>query len=208
MYAAASRKGRVREQPERRGEGNKPPPLKLRVSPAWCGCREGRNIPAIPFFPPPLLGFLLFNQHFRDGGGRATSICHHRSWCGQHSLHLDLGNCWPLEWPHHWLRTPWLSPSTQSLPLPILKAPCQALTLLAGALGGAGWAPDSPSPRPGGNVWLRHLDDCGSASAGEAWGIGRGPVAQTHGDCSKRLCVQQGHSSICVLLILEPICAP
>lgn len=105
---------------------------------------------------------------------------------------------------YHWLRTPWLSPSTPSLPLPMLKA----LTLPAGALGGAGWAPDSPSSRPGRNVWLRHLDDCGSASAGEAWGVGRGPVAQTHGDCSKRFCVQPGPLlNICALILEPSLCA-
>lgn len=99
MCAAASWKGRVREQPKKRGEGDKSPALKFRVSLAWCGCRGRGNIPAIPFSLLSLLGFLLFNQHLRDCRGRAASLCHHRSWYSQHSLHLGLGNCWSLEWP-------------------------------------------------------------------------------------------------------------
>lgn len=90
--------------------------------------------------------------------------------------------------------THWPHPLVVSIhPVPptshALKHPCQSLTLPSGVLGGAGWAPDTPSSGPGRNVWLRHFDDCGSASTGEAWGVGRGPVAQTHRDYPKRLCV-------------------
>lgn len=129
-------------------------------------------MPASPFPAPPVVGFLLFNQHLRDSGGRAAGLRHHRSWSGQHGLHLGLGNCW---------RPPLASrpPPRPSPPVPppscAAGAPRQALTLAAGVPGRAGWTPDAAPPGPGGNVWLCHLDDHSSASAGEAWGLGREP---------------------------------
>ncbi|XP_054392107.2 solute carrier family 2, facilitated glucose transporter member 4 isoform X5 [Pongo abelii] len=99
---------------------------------------------------PARKSFLLFDQHLRDSRGRPACLCHHRSGCGQHSLHLALG-----------------------------------------VVGGAGGAPDAPSPGPGGHVWLCHPDDCGSAPAGKAWKLG-GASSPAHGNGPESLCDQPG----------------
>lgn len=76
-----------------KGEGNKPsPPSAFRLNPVWCGWK-GPDIPAMVLPAPSLLGFLLFNQHLRVSWRRTASLRHHRSWCGQHGLHVGLGNC-------------------------------------------------------------------------------------------------------------------
>lgn len=77
--------------------------LAFRLSPVWCVWNKGADIPSSASPAPSLLGFLLFNQHFRVGWGGPASLRHHRSWCGQHGLHVGLGNYLPVEWPPHWL---------------------------------------------------------------------------------------------------------
>lgn len=151
-----------------KGEGNKPsPPSAFRLSPVWCGWK-GPDIPAMVFPAPSLLGFLLFNQHLRVSWRRTASLRHHRSWCGQHGLHIGLGNCLPVEWPHHWIFSPGcLGDPTLVFPQ-LTSSPPPTPT---GALGRTGWATDAPSPRPGRHVRLCHLDDSGSAPAGEAWAL-------------------------------------
>lgn len=175
------------------GRREQAPSLKTQGQSSLVWLPGRKEHPCHPLSSLPLLGFLLFNQHLRDGRGREASLCHHRSRCSQHSLHVGLGNCWPLEWPpplasHPSVVSTHPTPPTSCAPKP--SAP-PSLTVPIGALGGTGWAPDTPSAGPGGNVWLCHLDDCGSAFAGEAWEW-EGDQQPNPQDYPKRLCRQPG----------------